>query len=257
MGAQVEASNSTKPRRCAEPAQCVKNNGWTANHVIDIASLEELFQHDGPLLAEDSEWYHFENDAAIPEPEPVPQPQTVRAKLRQLHEPQAAGPELQEKKVEQHMKKVMERIKARKQDEVRQRFDSAIRTAAHRVDLLPVDHVDHYEAYNATMKTADATAEQIVRDAMASLQAAKERMELRTRATAALQAATERAAKNTAAKAENNSAEAEDLKPPPTKNIAIKPIKAPASRNKENDVLQARIQKALAAAQIRHASEAA
>jgi len=268
MGAQAEASHPTKPRPCAEPAHCIKYDRWINNNIIDIASLEELFQHDGPLLAEDCERYHFENDAAIiPEPEPVAQPQ-----------PQASGPEQQEKRVEQHVKKVMEQIKARQQDEVRQRFDCAMHAKAYRVDLL--DGVDFSEATNdedddpdprmftglplrhtQVHYAAPPSSDQIVKETMASLQAAKERMELRTRATAALQAATARAAKTTAANAEITSTEAQAIPTPQTKRGTIGPglSKAPVSRSKDQpyDVLQVRIQKALAAAQIRHASEAA
>jgi hypothetical protein len=251
MGAQAEPKNYTKPRHCAEPSKCVKDNGWNSNHVInviDIASLEELFKQPGPLLAEDSEQYAFENDAARwpePEPEPVARPQ-----------PQAPVPV--EKKVENHLKRVMERVKARQQDEVRQRFDCAMHNAAHRVDLLPLDRVDHYEAYNTSTSSTASANEKVLKDTMASLQAAKERMELRTRATAALEAAAARAAKTTAAKGEINSTEAKENRSPPSKSNTLRLSQVPQPVKKElYDPLQARIQKALAAAHQRHASEAA
>jgi hypothetical protein len=264
MGAQAEPKKDTKPRHCAAPSKCVKDNGWNSNHVInviDIASLEELFKQPGPLLAEDCERYHFENDAARwpePEPEPVARPQ-----------PQAAV--TVEERIESHLRKVMDGVKARQQDEVRQRFDCAMRTAAYRVDLLqpePVDHyellplepVDHYEAYNTSNSSTASNNEKLLKDTMASLQAAKERMELRTRATAALEAAAARAANSSAAKSESTSTEAKENRSPPTRSNTLHPSKVPQPVKKGPalyDLLQARIQKALAAAHQRHASEAA
>jgi len=248
MGAQAEAGNPTELR---QPASCIY-------HVIDIASPEELFEHDGPLLAEDSEMYHFRNSTAFVEPEPEAQAP-----------PQVNGTEWQETRVEEHVKKVMEQIKARKQDEVLRRFDSAMRTAANRVDLL--DHVDVFEDHSSD------SADQLVKDTMASLQAAQERLELRNRATAALQAATERAASTREAKVK--SASRNEVRNPSGTQAATKapatikagpavPLKtgsaaatqASVHRPKDSDCksdeqLQARIQKALKAAHSRHASE--
>lgn len=207
MGAQAEASNCTKPRPCLEPAQCVKSNDWTFDHIADIASLEELFLHDGPLLAEERELCWIENDAAL------------EKELAAWSQPQAP-----EEKIEQHVKKVMEQIKARKQDEVRQRFDSAIRTAAHRVDLL--------DGYEEASENEPPPTDQIEKDTMASVQAAKERMELRSRAKAALQAAAARAAKNTTGNMETTLIEAKDARgtentPPTESSVNITPKATP------------------------------
>lgn len=212
MGAEVEAGNPTELSRCLK----VKKEFI---QVVDIASLEELFEHDGPLLAEDCDLYHFERDAALAESPPVVQ---------------ATDSLGSEERVEQHVKRVMEQVKARQQGEVLQRFDSAIRTAAHRVELL-----DTSKAQNSS------SDEQLVKDTMASLQAAQDRMALRTRVAAALQAATERAA---ATSANSNSASRPELE------VETPPL---ASLAPESDELQARIQKAIAAAHNRHASEEA
>jgi hypothetical protein len=132
--------------------------------VIDIASPEELFEHDGPLLAEDSDLYHFET-------------YSVRA------EPQVTD------RVQEHVNKVMEQIKARKQDEMLHRF----------------------------FDSGSEASEKLLEDTMASLQAAQERMELRARATAALQAATQRAAAATSAPKldPDTNSEKDPPKPPP------------------------------------------
>jgi len=212
MGVEVEAGNPTELRRCLKGEQ-------RFNHVIDIASLEELFEHDGPLLAEDCDLYgyHFERDAALVESSPVVQ---------------AIDSLGSEQRVEQHVKKVMEQIKARQQDEVLQRFDSAIRTAAHRVELQ-----DTSKAQNSS------SDEQLVKDTMVSLQAAQDRMALKMRVSAALQAASERAAATSATPKSASIPEPE---------VEAPPLASPAP---ESDELQARIQKAIAAAHNRHASE--
>lgn len=211
MATEVEAGNPTDPRRCLKGDQ-------RFNHVIDIASLEELFEHDGPLLAEDCDLYgyHFETDAALVKPSAAVQ---------------ADSPD-PEQRVEQHVKKVMEQIKARQQDEVLQRFDFAMRTAAHRVELL--------DASKARNSSSD---DQLVKDTMVSLQAAQDRMALRMHVTAALQAATERAAATSANPEQASTPELE---------VETQPV---ASLAPESDEIQERIQKAIAAAHNRHASE--
>merc|ERR1719491_504969 len=114
-------------------------------------------------------------------------------------------------------------------------------------------------------------------ETIASLQAAQERMELRARATAALEAATQRAAASSAQKASERAATAqwasaastaasssESEADPGSSAVQAAPKaaavqsapKALAPRPKESDELQARIQKALEAAQNRQASEA-
>jgi|Transcript_77415 hypothetical protein len=65
--------------------------------IIDIASPEELFEHDGPLLAEDSDWYHYRRYAC--------------------HEQKEAAAPRREKVtdgVQEHVKRVMEQAKVRK-----------------------------------------------------------------------------------------------------------------------------------------------
>lgn len=230
MGSRAEPKRLEESRRPKESA-------FHCHHVIDIASLEELFEHDGPLLAEDSELYHYGQAA------------------------QAGTEECNG--VQRHVNRVMEQIKARKQDEVLQRFDSAMRTAAHRVDLL--------EANDSDKLVDTGTSEQLMRETIASLQAAQERMEIRARATAALQAAAQRAASastSTTEKAVPSTKQNKSIAEPqvdqgrrasraaPKAAVAKSIPKAMAPRPKEPDELQARIKKALEAAQSRQATEA-
>lgn len=134
MGRKEDTSKGTGSRWTTESS---------LQDVIDITSIEELFQQDGPLLAEDSDLYNFETYAAWAKPEPE-----------------------EADHVKEHMKMVMERMKAREQNGSHRRF---------------------YDA-------ASEEREHLMQDAMEALQAAQERMELRARAEAALEAASQRAA---------------------------------------------------------------
>lgn len=150
------------------PAAALHPDTWS--QVIDISSPEELFEHDGPLLAEDTDWYWFAKD--------------------DLDEARGGSG------VQRHIDKVMEQIKVRKESEVRMRIDSAVRTAVQRtapqwhahVDCDPVE-----EAKAATEEAAQAEVAELMKATMESLEAARQRMELRARAAAAIQAATSRA----------------------------------------------------------------
>jgi len=211
MGAHAEATI------CGALRQCAESELWSpTRHVVDIASPEELWKHDGPLLAEDCYKYHFDTDAAIFEPEPDPALKV-------------ASKELPEERLEEHVKKVFEKIEERKKEEVLRRFDSAMRTAAHRVDLL--DHLDLTEE-----QAPEHAGYDVMRGTMASLQAVQEHLEWRTRANAAVQAANERAA--VAAGYKDGSRHTK------------------AAAKSGFDPIQARIQEALSAAQSRHATEA-
>jgi len=239
------------------------------NDVIDIASPEELFEHDGPLLAEDSERYQFLTHGALAEEPELPQIEVLidGAELRANEKA---------RRLELHVKNVMGKVKARQDEEVLQRFDSAMCAAAYRVELVTTS-----EAMMSlqTRRDSDSAiqAEQQVLEAMISLQAAQERMELRTRAKAALEAASERAATNKSKSQSSSEPEVSEPSGNKPAHKAVSPIsaktdrtlyatpaktaapKAQASRLKESDCkpdeLQARIQKALTAAHSRHASE--
>jgi hypothetical protein len=178
--------------------------------VIDITSIEELFEHDGPLLAEDSDMYNFETYAAQPEPE-----------------------QQEAEKVQQHVNKVMEQIKARKQDDVLPRF----------------------------FDSGPEPSEQLVKDTMASLHAVQERMELRARAAAALEAAAQRAAATSNVKADKeDSSQKSQLEPAVAMRPPVVPGKAALAaaarcearaRQKADETLQDRISRVMAAAKSR------
>lgn len=178
--------------------------------IIDIASPEELFEHDGPLLAEDSDWYHY------------------RRYVCQDEEVKEVTDGLQE-----HVKRVIEQAKVRKVHE----------------------------------RSVMESSEQLMKETMASLQAAQERMELRARASAALEAAAKRAAE--AAKAAPEVApevtpEKEVQKPLPEQRPAKKKpptapglvSRAPAATRRPTpqaaESLQDRINRVLAEAQRRN-----
>lgn len=238
------------------------------NDVIDIASPEELFEHDGPLLAEDSERYQFLTHGALAEEPEISQIEVLidGAELRANEKA---------RRLELHVKNVMGKVKERQDEEVLQRFDSAICAAAYRVELVTTS-----EAMTPLQQRRDESAiqaEQQVLEAMISLQAAQERMELRTRAKAALEAASERAATNKSKSQSSSEPEVSEASGTKPAHKAVSPIsaktdktlyatpaktaapKAQASRLKESDCepdeLQARIQKALTAAHSRHSSE--
>mmetsp|Transcript_158558 Transcript_158558/g.279991 ORF Transcript_158558/g.279991 Transcript_158558/m.279991 type:complete len:413 (+) Transcript_158558:99-1337(+) len=165
--------------------------------VIDISSPEELFEHDGPLLAEDTDWYWFAKD--------------------DMHEAGGGGG------LKRHIDRVMEQIKVRKECEVRTRIDSAVRTAVQRTAPQWDAHVDCEqvdEAKPATEEAAQAEVAELMKATMESLEAARQRMELRARAAAAIQAATSRASADTVSEETNSTSTL--LQPERTKAAAEK-----------------------------------
>lgn len=252
MSTQAVGGSSPEPRPATKPARCIR-------YVIDIASPEELWDHDGPLLAEDLDY----DDAAA---------EHILPKAPAQHKAHKVNDRVQQEQgIEQHVKKVMEQIKARQQEEVLQRFDYAMYAAAHRVDLLDLVELplEAHEAEEEICSSVWPSAEEgssvwpsaeeqqlLTMHTMSEPQVDQERLELeiQTRAIAALQAAAERAATSTTAKASESASRAEDK----VKEISVASSSktAPAkARPKDSNDLQTRIQKALEAAQSRHASE--
>jgi len=101
--------------------------------IIDIASPEELFEHDGPLLAEDSDWYHYRRYACHEQKEvtDVVQEHVKRimeqAKVRKVHERSAIASSAE------LMKETMRSLQAAQDRmELRARASAALEAAAKR-----------------------------------------------------------------------------------------------------------------------------
>jgi hypothetical protein len=119
--------------------------------IIDIASPEELFEHDGPLLAEDSEWYHYRRYVCQEEKEEVTD--GVQAHVKRVME-QAKVRKVHERSVmasnEQLMMETMASLQAAQERmELRARASAALEAAAKRAaaaknsaDALPEKEKD-------------------------------------------------------------------------------------------------------------------